>query len=188
MSCHINETVFTNFNLFILDSKPTKKYNYKDEKNICLASENGEDSSNQESTILSCPIVSCHFKGYLNILQAHLMQKHYSEVVFNKEVTRNCSDKDQQWTMMCFNSVFQCKYYFYEEFVEIFISQIDMQEKTYGYEATMLSNKNCITKTTKCRNFSNSILEKGITFNVSDFVSSNRDIALKIKLRIFVYE
>ncbi|KAJ3664689.1 hypothetical protein Zmor_000239 [Zophobas morio] len=113
-----------------------------------------------------CP--SCDFCDILSLMVAHFVQKH--EVVLANELVVTLGRKDQQWFFYCYDRLFRCRFYNFDEGVEFVVVYVGCHDGAckYKYEVALTSNnQNSVKKSSGCLGWNEASLGRAVGFEVA---------------------
>ncbi|CAH0559234.1 unnamed protein product [Brassicogethes aeneus] len=137
----------------------------------------GVNTHECECRNMKCPISECPAKIKLNNLQQHVVNMHLNVYVESAEVSKEFFFKDSEWFMNYNGDIFKCNYYFYNFFVDIFITFTGNSKLAgfYKYEVCVMHGDKVVKqKLRTCANWNNSTLHEGITFNAEEVFKDNK--------------
>ncbi|KAF5289634.1 hypothetical protein FQA39_LY14992 [Lamprigera yunnana] len=115
-----------------------------------------------------CPFVKqCHEKcETLSHLKHHLKDGH--TVYTTCTLVKQSSTKDEFWIILIFDSIFQCKFFYYDCNIEILVELVGAKRNVekYKYEVVIESKHKQVAKivrSSKCANWQASILEQCVS-------------------------
>lgn len=134
-----------------------------------------------------CILEPCNVSTTLSNLKQHIKNGHNSEVFTSNEVNKKISNKDDCFIVFCHSGIFKCVYYYYKYFVEFFVTYVGPSDEAvnYFYEVIVNVKGYVISKKSKCSNWNNVMLEKGITFEKSELLGLHeKKLNTEVTLRI----
>ncbi|KAF5275839.1 hypothetical protein FQR65_LT04077 [Abscondita terminalis] len=134
----------------------------------------------------SCPLEDqCDEKlETLLKLKEHLKANH--AISDTNLVSKQSSKKDDLWIILSFNSIFKCKFFYYESEIEFVVELVGSHKNSekFKYEITIESKqKNVanIVRTSKCVNWKSSVLEQCVKITKKELQ------AIKTNIEGFTY-
>lgn len=146
-----------------------------------------DHESDCELNDVKCPLEPCNVIDALYKVKNHLERDHFNNLYSTSDVKRAFSTKDESFVILCYDGVFKCVYYYYKSFLEIFVTFIGSSKQAgkFTYEVSTESGGKLRKKRSKCSNWNNVMLEKGISFNREDVMDhQQKKFSLDARIRI----
>ncbi|KAG5870836.1 hypothetical protein JTB14_033009 [Gonioctena quinquepunctata] len=169
--------------------KESKKF-CKNFRRGCEAPIEQDDLQNHEMNCrfneFQCPAEPCNIIDTLPAIKHHLRFHHSQEILQTNEFTEKFYNKDKTIIIVCYENIFKCVYYYYKTFVEFFVTYVGSSDESarYSYEITIESNDNVLSGRSKCCNWNNSMLERGVIFDRKDICDHEKRLSFECKIRI----
>ncbi|CAG9825617.1 unnamed protein product [Phaedon cochleariae] len=136
---------------------------------------------------LKCPLQTCNEKGALPWIKQHLQIDHPDKVIFNTELSRKFSNRDDTVIVVCYDNIFKCVYYYYKTFVEFFVTYVGSSDEAmqFSYEVTVSLDGDELFRRGSCSSWNDVMLQKGITFEKQELLRANgRKLCFDMNIRI----
>lgn len=133
-----------------------------------------------------CPLQGCTFSDMFENLKLHLQTQHSNQTFNENHIVKKFQSTDQQFIMLCHNSIFKCNYYYYEDYVEFVVVYFGSTTESDNYVTEILVVENNLKKRCACADWNNFVLDKCIKFNINEITTRannwhpNFEITLKI--------
>lgn len=134
-----------------------------------------------------CILDPCNVITTLPNFKEHIKNDHSSEIFLTNEINKKFVNKDETIVIFYYGSIFKCVYFYYKTFVEFYVTFVGSSDEAvnYFYEITIKLNGSLITKRSKCSNWNDVMLEKGITFDRVELLGDHeKKLNIQVNLKI----
>lgn len=137
-----------------------------------------------------CPIDKCGYIGILNNLLKHFLNQHDKDTINNTSLDTTLNKKDQQWYFYCYNRLFHCKYYHFDNFIEFIVKYIGSNDdaRSFKYEVFITDNNTCFIgekcKNNYCSGWNEVLLDKAVSFIFDEEKRASKSMKFDVKISI----
>lgn len=144
------------------------KYRCKNAAQGCKQKLSTTDVSKHETDCefnsFRCPISGCNWHGILKITKSHVLEKHLDKIMQVQEIRKPSSAVDETWYMVVYDSIFRCKYFFYDDYAELLVIYIGSNDNAqkFKYEVEVFFHGKCFKRSSLCIGWNGFSLDRGI--------------------------